>query len=66
VFALPSKATLSGEGLFHNRGGIDKYFNLAACAGDQPARQFFQACLDDIVIVISPGIDRDRTARAHF
>src|SRR5262245_14951317 len=60
VFALPSKTTLSGEGLFHNRGGIDKYFYLAACVGDQPARQFFQACLDDIVIVISLGIDRDR------
>ena len=66
MFALPPQAALSGERLFHNRSRIDEYLNLAAGVGDQPASQFFQARLDDIVIVISLGIDLDRSAGAHL
>ena len=39
--------------------GIDEHLDLAACPVDQPAAKLLQTLLDDIMIVLPPGIDAD-------
>ena len=64
VLALPAQPRRLRQRLFHHGGGIDKHLYLAAGCGDQPARQRLQPLLDQIVIVVALGIDRDRAAAA--
>ena len=64
VLALPADAGGGGQRLFHHRGGVDEHLHVAARLGDEPARQALEALLDDVVIVVALGIDRDRAAIA--
>jgi len=57
VLALPSESTVRRERLFHHRGCINEDLHVAASRGRKPAREFFQACLDEVVIVITLGVD---------
>ena len=64
MFALPAQARFRGQRLFHHRRGVDKDLHVAAGIGDQPACNFFQTRLDQFVIVVAFGIDRNRGAVA--
>ena len=64
VLALPADAGRGGQRLFHHRGGVDEHLHVAARLRDEPARQVLEALLDDVVIVVALGIDRDRAAIA--
>ena len=68
VFALPAEAGALGQRLFHQRGGVDEDLDVLACAGGDLAGQGLEAPLDDLVIVIAPGVDRDIAGRPvrHF
>jgi hypothetical protein len=52
------------SGFLHHGGRIDEHFHIAAGLRDQPARQQLQALLDEVMIVVAAGIDRDRGVRA--
>ena len=60
VLALPAEAGARGERLLHHRGGVDEHLHVAAGLRDQPARDRLQPRLDQLVIVVALGIDRDR------
>ena len=62
VLALPAETGAGRQRLFHHRRGIDEHFHVAAGVFDQPARDFFQPRLDQLVIVVALGISRDRGA----
>ena len=64
VLALPAQPRRLRQRLFHHGCGIDKHLYIAARCGDQPARQCFQPLLDQVVIVVALGIDRNRAAAA--
>ena len=64
VLALPAKSGGLGQRLLHHGGGVDKDLHVATCLGDQPAGESFQPRLDDLVIIVALGIDRDRAAIA--
>ena len=64
VLALPAEAGRRGERLFHHRRGVDEHLDVAAGLHGEPARERFQSRLDDVVIIVALGIDRDRAAIA--
>ena len=66
VLALPAQSRRLRQRLFHHRGGIDEYLDLAAGRGDQPSRQRLQPLLDQVVIIVALRIDRDRAARPRL
>ena len=64
VLALPAETGAGRQRLLHHRRGIDEHFHVAAGIRDQPARDVLQPRLDQLVIVVALGIDRDRGAVA--
>jgi hypothetical protein len=65
VLALPAETGGGRERLLHHGGGIDEHLYVAAPLRHQPARQRLQSRLDDLVIVVALGVDRDGTAVAR-
>ena len=66
MFALPAETGRRGERLLHDGCGIDKDLDVAAAILDQPAPQRFQPRLDQLVIVVAAGVDRNAAAPAIF
>ena len=66
VLTLPAETGRGGKRLFHHCCGIDKDFDVAAAILDQPAPELFQPRLDQLVIIVAAGIDRNIAARAVF
>ena len=64
VLALPAEPGAGGQRLLHDGGGVNEHLHLAAGMGDEPARQRLEPRLDDLVVVVALGIDRDRAAVA--
>ena len=62
VLALPAHARFLRQRFFHHRRGIDEHFHLGAIFPEDFARHLFELLLDQIVIVIALGIDRNRAA----
>src|SRR5690606_13313528 len=60
MLALPAQPSRFRQRLFHQRGGIDKHFDIGAGAPRQEARQLLELALDDVVIVAVPRICRNR------
>jgi len=63
MLALPADAGGTSERLLHHGRSVDEHFRVAAGRGDQPAGERLEPRLDDVVIIIALGIDRD-TRRA--
>ncbi len=59
MFPLPPNAGRLGQRLFHDGGGVDKYFHVTARLNDDPPRQRFEGAFDDIVIVSALRISRN-------
>ena len=64
VLALPAQPGRFRQRLLHHRRRVDKDFDIAAGLLDQPASQRLEPRLDDLVIVVALGINRDRAAHA--
>src|SRR4029079_2838062 len=64
VLALPAKAGRLRERLFHDCRRVDEHLDVAAGLVREPARDGFQPRLDDLVIIVAAGIDRNRAAVA--
>ena len=59
VLALPAETGFFGNRLFHHCRGVDEHFHLAASIFNQPARDLLEPRLDQLVIVVALGVDRD-------
>ena len=59
MLALPADSRTPGNGLFHHRCRIDKDFNATVPAFARPATQPLETFFEDVVIILSSGIDAD-------
>ena len=59
MLALPAEARACRQRLFHHRRGIDKDFHLAAGIGHEPARDILEPRLDQFVVVVTLGVNRN-------
>src|SRR4029077_6559699 len=62
MLALPAEAGSRSERLLHHRRGIDEDLRVAPGLRDQPTRHGLEPRLDDLVVVLGPRVDRNRTA----
>ncbi len=59
MLALPAQPGQLPQRLFHQRRGVDEDLDVAAGFRRHPPGQQFQLALDDFVIIVATGIDRD-------
>jgi hypothetical protein len=60
ILAYPADSRALGPGLLQHGRGIDKRAaGHATGSSDQPLEQFRELFLEDLVVVIAPGVARD-------
>ena len=57
MLALPADARGCGEGLFHQRGSIDKDFHVGIDLISDTTRELFEAAFEDVVVILAACID---------
>jgi hypothetical protein len=62
VLSLPPDPGGRRERLLHHGGGIDEHLGVSARLGDQRPRNGLEPGLDQVVIIVALGVDRDRPA----
>ncbi len=62
VLSLPAETGGLGQGFLHQGSGVHEHLHLAAQPGRHPAGKLLQPSLDQLVIVVALGVDRDRAA----